>query len=192
MSTTVNLLDGSSILITHDDLERPTILQLKAEILTHFGHAVATQSLMQAGMEHELPDTHTLTGHSLVLLIRTPPAMTYQARGVLLSGSTHKPPRPSFPKDREEIHVVVLGGKGVGKTAMTIRQVTDNFVEEYDDKEFYGESYRKHCLIDDQAALLDIVEPLNEDYAANWHDIMQDQVIRGRLACAVDLNMCAW
>ena len=190
MSTTVNLLDGSSILITHDDLERATILQLKAEILTHFGHAVATQSLMQAGMEHELPDTHTLTGHSLVLLIRTPPAMTYQARGVLLSGSAHKPPRPSFPKDREEINVVIVGGKGVGKTAMIIRLVSDIFVEEYDC--LIDDAYRKHCLIDDQAALLDIVEPLNEDYAANWHDIMQDQVIRSRLACAVDLNMCAW
>ena len=35
-------------------------------------------------------------------------------------------------KPGSEYKIVVLGGGGVGKSALTIRLVTDNFLEEYD------------------------------------------------------------
>lgn len=34
--------------------------------------------------------------------------------------------------ENQEAKLVVLGGGGVGKSALTIRLVTDNFLEEYD------------------------------------------------------------
>ncbi len=34
--------------------------------------------------------------------------------------------------DTQEYKIVVLGGGGVGKSALTIRLVTNNFLEEYD------------------------------------------------------------
>ena len=37
-----------------------------------------------------------------------------------------------FDVDTHEYKVVVLGAGGVGKSALTIRLVTDNFLEEYD------------------------------------------------------------
>ena len=35
-------------------------------------------------------------------------------------------------EDTQEYKIVVLGGGGVGKSALTIRLVTNNFLEEYD------------------------------------------------------------
>ena len=34
--------------------------------------------------------------------------------------------------ETQEYKIVVLGGGGVGKSALTIRLVTNNFLEEYD------------------------------------------------------------
>jgi len=67
---------------------------------------------------------------------------------------------------------VVLGGGGVGKSALTIRLVTDNFLEEYDPT--IEDSYRKQVVIDDATALLDILDTAGqEEYSS-----MQDQWMR--------------
>ena len=80
----------------------------------------------------------------------------------------------------KEYKVVVLGGGGVGKSALTIRLVSDEFLEEYDplspandplrnmilrkyrnanDSLFYvlrtiEDSYRKQCELDGQTVML--------------------------------------
>ena len=71
-----------------------------------------------------------------------------------------------------EYKLVVLGGGGVGKSALTIRLVTDNFLTEYDPT--IEDSYRKQVVIDQKTALLDILDTAGqEEYSS-----MQDQWMR--------------
>jgi GTPase KRas protein len=66
---------------------------------------------------------------------------------------------------------VVLGGGGVGKSALTIRLVTDNFLDgEYDPT--IEDSYRKQVMIDEETALLDILDTAGQEE----FNSMQDQV----------------
>ncbi|TYZ60706.1 hypothetical protein PybrP1_004723 [[Pythium] brassicae (nom. inval.)] len=61
---------------------------------------------------------------------------------------------------------------GVGKSALTIRLVTDNFLEDYDPT--IEDSYRKQTVIDNHSALLDILDTAGqEEYTS-----MQDQWMR--------------
>jgi len=71
-----------------------------------------------------------------------------------------------------EYKLVVLGAGGVGKSALTIRLVTDNFLDEYDPT--IEDSYRKQVVIDDETALLDIMDTAGQEEFAS----MQDQWIR--------------
>jgi len=71
-----------------------------------------------------------------------------------------------------EYKLVVLGGGGVGKSALTIRLVTDNFLDEYDPT--IEDSYRKQVMIDDEAALLDILDTAGQEEFSS----MQDQWMR--------------
>jgi len=71
-----------------------------------------------------------------------------------------------------ENKIVVLGDGGVGKSALTIRLVTDNFLEEYDPT--IEDSYRKQVNIDGSVALLDILDTAGQEEFAS----MQDQWIR--------------
>jgi GTPase KRas protein len=71
-----------------------------------------------------------------------------------------------------EYKLVVLGAGGVGKSALTIRLVTDNFLDEYDPT--IEDSYRKQVTIDDQAALLDILDTAGQEEFSS----MQDQWMR--------------
>eukprot|EP00300_Choanocystis_sp_HF-7_P008753 c16087_g1_i2.p1 GENE.c16087_g1_i2~~c16087_g1_i2.p1 ORF type:complete len:189 (+),score=32.04 c16087_g1_i2:60-626(+) len=71
-----------------------------------------------------------------------------------------------------EYKLVVLGGGGVGKSALTIRLVTDNFLEEYDPT--IEDSYRKQVVIDNETALLDILDTAGQDEYSS----MQDQWMR--------------
>jgi GTPase KRas protein len=74
--------------------------------------------------------------------------------------------------DGAEYKLVVLGGGGVGKSALTIRLVTDNFLKEYDPT--IEDSYRKQLKIDNADALLDILDTAGqEEYSS-----MQDQWMR--------------
>lgn len=75
-------------------------------------------------------------------------------------------------KQGAENKIVVLGGGGVGKSALTIRLVTDNFLEEYDPT--IEDSYRKQVNIDNTVALLDILDTAGQEEFAS----MQDQWIR--------------
>uniref|UniRef100_M4BHB5 Uncharacterized protein n=2 Tax=Peronosporaceae TaxID=4777 RepID=M4BHB5_HYAAE len=74
--------------------------------------------------------------------------------------------------DNKEYKLVVLGSGGVGKSALTIRLVTDNFLEDYDPT--IEDSYRKQTTIDSSPALLDILDTAGqEEYTS-----MQDQWMR--------------
>lgn len=68
--------------------------------------------------------------------------------------------------------VVLCGGGGVGKSAITIMFVQSHFIEEYDPT--IEDSYRKQVMIDDEACLLDILDTAGqEEYSA-----MRDQYMR--------------
>eukprot|EP00455_Lapot_gusevi_P047188 TRINITY_DN633_c0_g1_i1.p1 TRINITY_DN633_c0_g1~~TRINITY_DN633_c0_g1_i1.p1 ORF type:complete len:192 (+),score=88.37 TRINITY_DN633_c0_g1_i1:94-669(+) len=71
-----------------------------------------------------------------------------------------------------EYKIVVLGAGGVGKSALTIRLVTDNFLDEYDPT--IEDSYRKQVSVDDQIALLDILDTAGQEE----FNSMQDQWMR--------------
>merc|ERR1711879_576935 len=74
--------------------------------------------------------------------------------------------------DTNEHKIVVLGGGGVGKSALTIRLVTNNFLDEYDPT--IEDSYRKQLIIDERTALLDILDTAGQEEFSS----MQDQWMR--------------
>jgi len=68
--------------------------------------------------------------------------------------------------------IVVLGAGGVGKSALTLRLISDEFATEYDPT--IEDSYRKQVTIDGKPALLDVLDTAGqEEYAS-----LQDQWIR--------------
>jgi len=71
-----------------------------------------------------------------------------------------------------EYKLVVVGGGGVGKSALTIQFIQQHFVDEYDPT--IEDSYRKQCVIDDEVALLDVLDTAGqEEYSA-----MREQYMR--------------
>jgi len=71
-----------------------------------------------------------------------------------------------------EYKLVVVGGGGVGKSALTIQFIQSHFVNEYDPT--IEDSYRKQCVIDDEVALLDVLDTAGqEEYSA-----MREQYMR--------------
>ncbi|PWN28062.1 ras-domain-containing protein [Jaminaea rosea] len=71
-----------------------------------------------------------------------------------------------------EYKLVVVGGGGVGKSALTIQFIQSHFVDEYDPT--IEDSYRKQCLIDEEVALLDVLDTAGqEEYSA-----MREQYMR--------------
>lgn len=71
-----------------------------------------------------------------------------------------------------EYKVVVVGGGGVGKSAITIQLIQNHFIDEYDPT--IEDSYRKQVTIDDETCLLDILDTAGqEEYSA-----MRDQYMR--------------
>lgn len=71
-----------------------------------------------------------------------------------------------------EFKLVVVGGGGVGKSALTIQMVQSHFVDEYDPT--IEDSYRKPCVIDHEPALLDVLDTAGqEEYSA-----MREQYMR--------------
>ena len=71
-----------------------------------------------------------------------------------------------------EYKLVVLGSGGVGKSSLVIRLVTDNFLDEYDPT--IEDSYRKQVMIDEEPALLDILDTAGQEEFSS----MQDQWMR--------------
>ena len=72
----------------------------------------------------------------------------------------------------KEYKLVVVGGGGVGKSALTIQLVQSHFVDEYDPT--IEDSYRKPCTIDGEQVLLDVLDTAGqEEYSA-----MREQYMR--------------
>jgi len=64
-----------------------------------------------------------------------------------------------------ELRVVVVGGGGVGKSALTVRFIQGNFVEKYDPT--IEDSYRKKVEVDGQSYMLDVMDTAGqEEYSA--------------------------
>jgi len=84
-----------------------------------------------------------------------------------------------------EYKLVVVGGGGVGKSALTIQFIQSHFVDEYDPTiegaslespapAEAADSYRKQCVIDEEVALLDVLDTAGqEEYSA-----MREQYMR--------------
>jgi len=71
-----------------------------------------------------------------------------------------------------EYKLVIVGGGGVGKSALTIQLIQNHFIDEYDPT--IEDSYRKQVSIDDEVCLLDILDTAGqEEYSA-----MRDQYMR--------------
>ncbi|KAI8381021.1 ras-like protein 1 [Radiomyces spectabilis] len=71
-----------------------------------------------------------------------------------------------------EYKLVMVGGGGVGKSALTIQFIQSHFVDEYDPT--IEDSYRKQCTIDSETALLDVLDTAGqEEYSA-----MREQYMR--------------
>ncbi|CAO3670149.1 unnamed protein product [Umbelopsis ramanniana] len=71
-----------------------------------------------------------------------------------------------------EYKIVAVGGGGVGKSALTIQFIQSHFVDEYDPT--IEDSYRKQCVIDNETALLDVLDTAGqEEYSA-----MREQYMR--------------
>ena len=68
----------------------------------------------------------------------------------------------------QEHKITVLGSGGVGKSTLTIRLITNNFVEEYDPT--IEDSYRKQCYIDNKIALLDILDTAGQEEYGSMQD----------------------
>lgn len=72
----------------------------------------------------------------------------------------------------KEYKLVVVGGGGVGKSALTIQLIQSHFVDEYDPT--IENSYRKQCTLDGELVLLDILDTAGqEEYSA-----MREQYMR--------------
>lgn len=71
-----------------------------------------------------------------------------------------------------EYKLVIVGGEGVGKSALTIQLIQGKFVTEYDPT--IEDSYRKQFTIDDDTLMLEVLDTAGqEEYAA-----MRDCYIR--------------
>src|SRR3990167_10723644 len=61
--------------------------------------------------------------------------------------------------------LAIIGGEGVGKSALTIQFIQNQFVEDYDPT--IEDSYRKQATIDGELCMLDILDTAGqEEYAA--------------------------
>ena len=80
-----------------------------------------------------------------------------------------------FVRAMSDQRVVVLGHGGVGKSSLTLRLITDNFMEEYDPT--IEDSYQKSIVVDGESTVLNVLDTAGqEEYSS-----MQDQVIFARI-----------
>lgn len=69
-----------------------------------------------------------------------------------------------------EYKLVVVGGGGVGKSALTIQFIQSHFVDEYDPT--IEDSYRKQCVIDEEVALLDVLDTAGQEEYSCAHGFL--------------------
>lgn len=67
---------------------------------------------------------------------------------------------------------MVVGGGGIGKSALTIQMIQSHFVDEYDPT--IEDSYRKQCVIDHEPALLDVLDTAGQEE----YSTMREQYMR--------------
>ncbi|XJO71451.1 hypothetical protein BDV3_000963 [Batrachochytrium dendrobatidis] len=76
-----------------------------------------------------------------------------------------------------EFKLVVVGGGGVGKSALTIQFIQEHFVDEYDPT--IEDSYRKQTVVDGEVAMLDVLDTAGqEEYSAMRVDTRFFQYMR--------------
>jgi len=76
------------------------------------------------------------------------------------------------PFNSSTYKIIVVGGGGVGKSALTIQFIQSYFVTDYDPT--IEDSYTKQCVIDNQLAKLDIIDTAGQDEFS----AMRDQYMR--------------
>lgn len=76
------------------------------------------------------------------------------------------------PLSTSTYKIIVVGGGGVGKSALTIQFIQSYFVTDYDPT--IEDSYTKQCVIDSQVAKLDIIDTAGQDEFS----AMRDQYMR--------------
>eukprot|EP01084_Bolivina_argentea_P241968 406054_1 len=64
--------------------------------------------------------------------------------------------------------IVVLGSGGVGKSCMTLRYISDAFVEDYDPT--IEESFTKQVEIDGQSCMLEVLDTAGQEQFASMQD----------------------
>lgn len=79
--------------------------------------------------------------------------------------------------------MVVLGSGAVGKSALTIRLVTQNFLKEYDPT--IEDNYNKTITVDGTPAHLDILDTAGQDEYLQ----MQDQWMREGKGNLIEIHM---
>merc|ERR1719354_869267 len=83
-----------------------------------------------------------------------------------------KQPKREDPLSTSTYKIIVVGGGGVGKSALTIQFIQSYFVTDYDPT--IEDSYRKQCQIDGSGARLDILDTAGqEEFSA-----MREQYMR--------------
>ncbi|CAL4060179.1 unnamed protein product, partial [Meganyctiphanes norvegica] len=79
--------------------------------------------------------------------------------GGKMAGTKKNPPAPALHK------VIMVGSGGVGKSALTLQFMYDEFVEDYEPTK--ADSYRKKVVLDGEEVQIDILDTAGqEDYAA--------------------------
>jgi len=91
--------------------------------------------------------------------------------------------------DRSQLNqaykIVVVGGGGVGKSAITIQFIQSYFVTDYDPT--IEDSYTKQCVIDDTLAKLDILDTAGqEEFSA-----MREQYMRSGEGFLLVFSLCS-
>jgi Ras-related protein R-Ras2 len=89
-----------------------------------------------------------------------------------VSGRRKQQKRGEDPLNSSTYKIIVVGGGGVGKSALTIQFIQSYFVTDYDPT--IEDSYTKQCVIDQLVAKLDIIDTAGQDEFS----AMRDQYMR--------------
>ncbi|XP_037685078.1 ras-related protein R-Ras2-like [Choloepus didactylus] len=104
------------------------------------------------GLRADRPSQLRVPGTLARLLVRSPPAAHVPGAWPRAGGDG---------SGQEKYRLVVVGGGGVGKSALTIQFIQSYFVTDYDPS--IEDSYTKQCVIDDRAARLDILDTAGQE-----------------------------